>query len=82
MYSNAFTHARVHIDCGVCVAQDNDFELVLRSPQPLRAGQTLNRVWSVRGWAGRAVAASVFLLSENRCCNRHYPVLVVQVHRR
>ena len=52
MYSNAFTHGRVHTDCGVCVAQDNDFELVLRSPHPLRAGQTLNRVPGVRGWAG------------------------------
>ena len=66
MYSNAFTHGRVHTDCGVCVAQDNDFELVLRSPQPLRAGQTLNRVLGVRGWAGRAVTASLFMLAEER----------------
>lgn len=45
---NAFTHARVHIDCGVCVAQDNDFELVMRSTHPLRADYSSFRYLVVR----------------------------------
>ena len=70
MYSNAFTHDRVHTDSGLHVAKVNDFKLVLRSSQALRAEDTSLYRLGVRGWAGRAVAASGFLLTENAPCSR------------
>ena len=57
--SDPCTHARGHADYGLHVDQGYGCKVVLSFPQPLRAGRTLNRVLSVHGWAGRAVAASV-----------------------
>ena len=71
MYSNAFTHGRVHTDCGVCVAQDNDFELVLHSTQPSMCRDDASfRYLVVRGRAAGAVVGVRFLLFENGGCSR------------
>ena len=66
--SNAFTHVRGHADCGLHVAQDNEFELVLNYTQPPRADGTSFRYLDVLGWAAGAVVVVGFLLTENGAC--------------
>ena len=67
IHSNSFTHARGHADSGLHVAnKGNDFKLVLRSSQLLRAEETHFRHLYVRGWAAGVAVVLGFLLSENR----------------